>query len=587
MMRNMKINNVEIRRVVEYSALFPKEKPLDIIGVLKTFDRLELIKMATLVSLNYGNMSFPNCSKTLFSDISKCHLPYLNQCFEDYFGRIKSYTVQLITNRTALELFRLIFGIKVEEFHDSIKDEDKELMLFKVIVSLNEKVMAFQNTSANFHIDELLFLNSYLTNDCNNFSFKSNTLAQLLSFFKLIDFISSNEILIQAKDVLFEKWGVKSWREYLGTLLYLANETNKYYEGNQKGLPVIDVQAIYSHSEEGIFCPSLVQAMSIDYDEFIPYDDQVIDKNELNVDYRKFRERPFVKIGEGKYVAISIELICERIYNSLFFDFLPLIRHKKDGGEFFDYNKDFVEKYLFRNALWGSFKQSFVTYPSKANSIKKEDKNEPDFYARKCENIILFECKAIKMNGRIRDDGDYNRLLDELREKIVVKTKNLDQTRKQKVGERTPIGIGQLLFHINAIEDDVFIWDKNIPDAVVYYPILVLEDIRFIQPGLLSIINRWFYELVDNCLQLRIQDIQCRPVMVLSVPTLLLYNKFIKKRGMDNLIDGFLKKYAILNTNGVYEISPLADFDSYIRSFCHNREHEIECYFKDWLKRNS
>lgn len=583
----MEKNNIEIRRVVEFSDFFPEAPSLDIRETLKTFDRLELIKMATLISLNYGNMVLPNCSKTLFSNISKCHLQYLNQCLSDYLNRTKLHVVQIVTNRTGLELFRLIFSIKSEEYSNSIKDEDKELILFKVLLSLNEKIMSFNNAKHKYELDELLFLNSYLTNDCNNFSFKNNGLAQLWSFYKLADFISSNDTLSKARDILFKKWGINSWREYVSTLLYVANETNKYSESNQKDQPVIDVQAIYSRSEKGFFSPSLVQAMSIDNNEYIPYNGDIVNKNILNIDYRKFRERPFVRISEGKYIVMNVELVCERIYNSLFFDFFPLIRNKKEGVGFFDYNKDFVEKYLFRNALFGIFNNAFITYPSKVKSTNNEDRNEPDFYARRCKKIMLFECKAIKMNGEIRDNGDYTRLLDELREKLVIKTKNLDKARKQGVDRKTPIGIGQLLFHINAIEDDVFVWDKNIPNDVVYYPILVLEDIRFMQPGLLSMINRWFYELVDEDPQLKMEEISCRPIMILSVPTLLLYDKFIKKRGFYNLIDSFLNKYATLEMNNKYKIYPLANFDSFIRSFGHDKGYEIENYIKNWLKNNA
>ena len=170
----MLMNNcgIEIRRVVEYSALFPNEKPLDVIKVLKTFNRLEVIRCATLVSLHYGNMPFPNPEKTLFSKISDKHMKYLNGCFEKYFQRIRlpqNGKVQLVTNRTGLELFRLIFGIQPSEFKGTIKDEDKEFMLFKIITSLNEKIMSFQNGNNALKLDELTFLNSYLTNDLNNF----------------------------------------------------------------------------------------------------------------------------------------------------------------------------------------------------------------------------------------------------------------------------------------------------------------------------------------------------------------------------------------------------------------------------------
>lgn len=79
------------------------------------------------------------------------------------------------------------------------------------------------------------------------------------------------------------------------------------------------------------------------------------------------------------------------------------------------------------------------------------------------------------MNGECRDDGDYGRLLDELHEKIVLKTRNLDKTRKKTKKSPEPIGVGQLINHIDSIEADSFEWDINIPDEVSYYPILVLR----------------------------------------------------------------------------------------------------------------
>lgn len=74
-------------------------------------------------------------------------MKYLNGCFEKYFQRIRlpqNGKVQLVTNRTGLELFRLIFGIQPSEFKGTIKDEDKEFMLFKIITSLNEKSCHFK-----------------------------------------------------------------------------------------------------------------------------------------------------------------------------------------------------------------------------------------------------------------------------------------------------------------------------------------------------------------------------------------------------------------------------------------------------------
>ena len=218
---------------------------------------------------------------------------------------------------------------------------------------------------------------------------------------------------------------------------------------------------------------------------------------------------------------------------------------------------------------WYTFPAKTVETPEKAN--------EPDFYVRtKRSELIVVECKAIKMNGECRDGGDYKRLLDELHEKIVLKTRNIDKTRNAHKGEPEPIGVGQLIHHIDSIEADVFEWDKNIPDQVSYYPIIVFEDIKLVQKGILSIINRWFYEGVRKEKELSMADIDCSPIMVVSINTLFLYNKLIRKRGLVYLIDDFVNKYLSRNTKtGEYDIPAIADFDEYLRKNRYNKSTEI------------
>jgi len=84
----MKRNQItlEIRRVVEYSDFFVGEKPIDIGITLKGFSRATLIRMAAILSLHYGKMSWPN-EIAFFSDCSKKHIPYLNELFRNYYAK--------------------------------------------------------------------------------------------------------------------------------------------------------------------------------------------------------------------------------------------------------------------------------------------------------------------------------------------------------------------------------------------------------------------------------------------------------------------------------------------------------------------
>ena len=277
-------------------------------------------------------------------------------------------------------------------------------------------------------------------------------------------------------------------------------------------------------------------------------------------------------------------MLCERLFNSLFFDFSPLINGKDENIGFFNFNKDFTEKILFRNTMFQCIPEKTYTFPTRDFYNTKEDKDEPDFYARKNGNLLIMECKSIKMNGAIRDKGDYKQMMENLLNKLALKTYNIDPNRQEFKKQQKPIGIGQLVKHIDSIEADTFQWDANIPNDVAYYPILVLEDIRFFQPGLLSILNKNFIEVAKVFPDLELNDIAYRPVMAISINTLFLYDNLIRKRGLTNLIDAFLEKEATIDEYGNYKLLPLADFDAYLRKNSFNKSVIIGKRITDWLK---
>lgn len=583
----MKQTTLKIRRIIEYRDFFVNENPIDISTTLKRFSRNTLVRMAAILSLHYGNMCFPDNQNTLFSDSSKKHIPYLNSLFQRYYkktGLKQGQKVELLTYRTSLELWRQIFAIPADEFTDEVAETDVEYILFKVVLAINEKIVSFTENKDHYKLDELIYLNFFLTNDSNSYDYKAILQPQLYYFHQLINFIPKNEVLQKATEVLFERWGIESWQQYYTTIFIIASETDGYIKKKANGLPIITTEWIELNRK--FLSQSLVDSLYIDEDEYIPYNEEDAVKKELNIDYRRFRSKPLVKLRDGSgYVVINNQLICERLYNSLYFDFSPLINGQKKSCGFFDYKKDFVEKVLFRNTFFNCLSSKCYTFPKK-DVDEPEKPNEPDFYARTNKGeLIVVECKAVKMNGECRDDGDYRRLLDELHEKIVLKTRNLDPTRKAHKGPSEPIGVGQLIRHIDSIEANTFPWDDNIPDEVIYYPLLVFEDVKLVQKGILSMVNRWFYEEVKKEKELTLSDTACMPIMVVSINTLYFYDKLLEGRGLTKVIDSFVNENAKYDSQtGEYSIQPLADFDEYLRRNSFNKNEDMMKWHKQLLK---
>lgn len=583
-------STIQLRHVVEYSNFFVGEAQIDICSTLKLYSRKMLVRMAAILSLHYGNMCIPDEEHTLFSESSKKHMPYLNTLIKAYYKRfelVEGQKVQVLTYRTSLELWRQIFAIRAEEFTNEVAENDIEWLLFKVILTINEKLVNYNKRKELYKLDELIFLNGFLTNDSNHYDIQTILQPQMYYFQRLVDFIPSNEVMTEATKVLLHNWGIESWQQYYTTIVIIAHETDKYYKSKTNGLPIITPKWLELNQESGFLSPSLMEHLYIEEEEYIPYIDEDVSKNELNIDYRRFRSKPFVKLKDGSgYVVINNQLLCERLFNSLFFDFRPLINGSKNSCGFFDYNKDFIERVLFRNTFFNCIPSACYTFPSRKGDNAHELPHEPDFYARtKRGELILVECKAVKMNGECRDDGDYLRLLDELHEKIVLKTRNLDKSRKDYKGEPEPIGVGQLIHHIDSIEADSFPWDSRIPDDVIYYPILVFENIKLVQKGILSIVNRWFNEEVEKKKDLDLKDISCMPVMVVSINTLYLYDELLLKKGLTNVIDSFLRDNAVYDDcTGEYNLIATADFDEYLRKNPFHKAGDVVNWIKEMIK---
>ena len=165
-----------------------------------------------------------------------------------------------------------------------------------------------------------------------------------------------------------------------------------------------------------------------------------------------------------------------------------------------NFSKEFVERRLFQPAALAALsKHTSFFLPTKYDveelNAPTEIDGQPDFYVREDYNIILFECKAIRIKGEVKDKSDITELLDLLKQKLYQSTKNTDKSRKEKK-KPEDLGVKQLVNQMKLIDDDVFELDKNIPDEVAYYPVLVLEDTHLVISGISGIINSWYKDLI-------------------------------------------------------------------------------------------
>jgi hypothetical protein len=552
---------ISIEKILEFRDLFPCERNFDIKNVLCKYNRNTIVRLVNCLGMNFGNSYLPNPNNPFFSDISQKRLNELNPLFDKYLKRNNLCKVIFCTQRSILELMRVTFSIPTQNFQNNGLDEDLEYDFFRIILFINEQLMSFNSSQDIKEISTIMFLTCYVLNDVTGNDWKECLQAQIYYVHRLAEFLETHPQGVCLKKGFLKKVGISSFNEYIQTILALTvlyvDEQNK----NRKGCPMLNMETL--SDEAGFIHRQVIEHISIDINDLIPYDNYDTENRDNNTDYRVFRSHPLVKVSNNEYIIYSLPLLCERLYNSLFFD----LKEFWSNGDYFQfYNKIVVEHHIFQNSLLNCIgTKSSYFYPNKYEICSSESTielpNQPDFYIRERDAIILFECKGIKLNGKLKDKADVDDLLRVIKNKLYQSSENIDIRRKKKKKEEL-VGVTQLVSQINLIEDDNFHWDNQIPADVAYYPVLVLEDPKLCQIGLSGIINRWYQPLISD----ELKDAMCYPIIIMSIDILFLYSETFKKFGFHTVFDRFFKEYVKYEVDGVnWQISPFADINSYMR----------------------
>ena len=554
---------IKVSKVLEYNEVFLDE-PINIEDVLKKYSREKIVKAVCVLGHSYGNAFLK--SSTFFSSINGIYIQQLNEKVSSALQKLGVNDICYSTIKTSLELLRVAFSIPPNEYNQTGTNEDFEYDMFKVLLWINQKLFSYINEET-IELDELVYFNKFATNDTNYAQLHSIFRTQTYYASELFSFLEKHHpaVLIRLLDYL----QITDYRQYILTIYSIFALCTNQQQNNPRGLWLLDFNRI--PIQDGLFDPHVADKIALDIDEVIPYSNEDNERREDNVDYRMFKAKPLIRVSDKTYYVYNLQLLLERTYNSLFFD----IKNVWEGDGFSNfYNKLFVEQALFLNTIKLCLGKNEYSFPT--SQIIEECPNQPDFYIRRGGSIILFECKAFKLNGDLKDKADLQELLRTLKLKIYEATENIDKTRKQKK-KNEPVGVTQLITEIERIEDDNFPFDNSIPDDVDYYPIIVLEDPRFVQPGLMSIVNRWSKDLFAE----KLGNTAYHPVVITSIDILFHYSDTFRKIGFPRVIDAFLESNANLNDNRRdWYVNPMADFNSYIMDNDNYKRNKTE---RDWF----
>ena len=165
------------------------------------------------------------------------------------------------------------------------------------------------------------------------------------------------------------------------------------------------------------------------------------------------RNHFLLKVSEQKYLLLNANLLVDKIYQGMKFDFFKSIKkHKlstKEGREYSNYPQ-------FNSVLGESFSESWMLYPFLNKCFKPVAdkliegktlsncgmKGEPDFYMRVGNTLFLFELKDLTLGDSVKFSQDEEVMKQEILERICYDAIDSKGSKKRKGG-------GQLLSTID------------------------------------------------------------------------------------------------------------------------------------------
>jgi ribosomal protein L17 len=526
-------DNAKMVPLVGFRNIYPELEPPTIESLLLNIPREKIIRVVQVLDQLYKNAGIVDMQK-FFSPQNETLKKDFNMRFEKLQNTGPNVNYNFCVIQTSVELLKQSFSIPYK--NQEAKEENFEENLLKAILIINDKIMDFklkkENKNPSEQITELMVVNSFSQNDINIFDYNEVSREISTKSVDLFEYVSTDEYFSPIYKRFLEKLNIQDYKDYIKSILGLLAIIHK--NGQSSGTFHYDP----NNNPEQLIKISVLDYVSLPFDK-----DITLTENE---DYKVFRDKPLIKMQDGSYEITNVRFVLERLFSSLYFDFKAIAKELVISGFEDQYKQNFMEKTLLCKYLEMINDSQQYKSMSSADSLaikQKYDNGEPDYYMRSSNNaIILFENKDIMINGAVKESRDLDKIIFEYKNKLLLKThSNLKPVEKPK-----PEGIGQLIEQIKKIQQGDAFWDKDAPQKSVIYPVLVVGDSKLLPDGLPYLMQKW-YE--DRCVSENVDIKTAKPLIVLSISTLLLYAEEFREKGFEHYFEEYYKSIESAQNN--------------------------------------
>lgn len=410
--------------------------------------------------------------------------------------------------KTALQLFGYCFGMAAGPVKQT--DAEFERSMFTACLVLNAAYIKEQYqamTTARQLLPHQPLAATALAGTFSDFELINHRLPhiailQIIKSVRLFEFLEAESRFAPLLGAFLQRFNCKNWQSFFNQLSGIIKPVT---ETATPGRISVEVPPGPDHDEACAFLR-----------HFTLPEGQPLDM----ADFTSLRSTPLCEESPGTFVLEYPVLVLETLHKGLYFQFnlanraLPKSQREPDWRSV--YCDLFSEQYLLYLLLDAIFQGRGLALSGRAifDGWQLKGQSEPDYYFRDGNRAVLFESKDVLVHKDAKAGHDFATYLDEVRKKFYEDEDQHPKATRQLAGNVERLLRQQLPF------------DRDFdPAELIIYPVLVVHDRLYNQPGLNVVVNDWFQEELAKLTQKGLPVHNVRPLIIIDVDTLLAYHE--------------------------------------------------------------
>lgn len=410
--------------------------------------------------------------------------------------------------KTVLQLYCYCFERPDEA--DTKSEAELEKSLFKACLVLNGPYIAEQERASaaaktllpTQPLAAMALALSFSDFELVNMRLLNIAIPQLIKSVRLFEFLESDARFAPLLQAFLHRFDCQDWPEYFRKLGGVTRPIMQAENPGRISVEIPDSQADFETDRTFLRHFTLPEGQPLD-----------------KADFTSLRATPLVEETPGTFVLAYPVLVLEAMHKGLYFQFnaanrsLPKEQREPDWRSV--YCDLFSEQYLLYLLLDAILQGRGLALSGRDifDRWQLKGQSEPDYYFRHEHRAVLFESKDVLVHKDAKAGHDFATYLDEVRKKFYEDEKQHPKAAKQLANNVARLLRQQLPFDT----------DFN-PAELIIYPVLVVHDRLYNQPGLNVVVNDWFQEELAKLEQeLPVRNV--RPLIIIDVDTLLAYHE--------------------------------------------------------------